>query len=90
VKLELPGAALTVPLIVPDELSVSPLGNDPPTIDQLYGVVPPVADRVCPYAPVVVAPGKEEVVMFGAAFTVRVNDWEALKPTASVTLTVNV
>jgi hypothetical protein len=39
---------------------------------------------------VVVAPGKEEVVMFGAAATVRVKDWEALKPTASVTLTVNV
>jgi hypothetical protein len=35
VKLELPGVALTVPLMVPDELSVKPLGSEPLTIDQL-------------------------------------------------------
>jgi hypothetical protein len=46
VKFEVP-EAVGVPLIVPlDEPSESPEGREPLTIDQLYGVTPPVATTV--------------------------------------------
>jgi len=38
--------AVGVPLSAPAELSVTPAGNAPAVIDQLYGVVPPVAAKV--------------------------------------------
>jgi hypothetical protein len=41
-------AAVGVPLICPAPLSVNPFGNAPALIDQLYGVVPPVAVTVAP------------------------------------------
>ena len=42
-----PPTAAGVPEITPLELSDSPAGNAPVTIDQVYGVVPPVAVNVC-------------------------------------------
>ena len=47
VKLEVP-TAVGVPVIAPaPELNAKPAGRAPPVIDQLYGVVPPVAASVC-------------------------------------------
>ena len=43
-------AAVGVPLICPALLSVSPAGKEPEEIDQLYGVVPPLAANVAVYA----------------------------------------
>lgn len=39
-------AVIGVPLIWPEEFSVSPAGKDPELADQLYGVFPPVAASV--------------------------------------------
>jgi hypothetical protein len=39
-------AAVGVPLICPELLRVNPAGNVPEEIDQLYGVVPPLAANV--------------------------------------------
>ena len=36
-----------VPEMVPAMLRLSPVGREPEAIDQLYGVVPPVAAKVC-------------------------------------------
>ena len=47
VKLDVP-VPVGVPLISPLELfSVSPAGNEPVLIDQVYGPAPPLAVRVC-------------------------------------------
>jgi len=46
-KDEVPAEPLETPLITPVlAASVSPDGSEPETIDQLYGVVPPVAESV--------------------------------------------
>ena len=42
-----PPAVVGVPEIMPLELSDSPAGKVPEDIDQVYGVVPPVAAKVC-------------------------------------------
>jgi hypothetical protein len=39
-------AVVGVPLICPELLRVNPAGNAPAVIDQLYGVVPPLAANV--------------------------------------------
>jgi hypothetical protein len=41
------GVPLTIP--VPDPM-VKPAGRAPEAMDQMYGVVPPVAVKVCEYA----------------------------------------
>ena len=41
-----PPVVVGVPEITPLEISVSPAGSVPEAIDQVYGVVPPVAIRV--------------------------------------------
>jgi hypothetical protein len=38
-------ACAGIPLIWPDEANNIPVGNDPEAIDQLYGGVPPLADK---------------------------------------------
>ena len=44
---------------------MSPAGNEPELIDHVYGVVPPVAERVAVYDEPVVPAGSEVVVMEG-------------------------
>ncbi len=69
VKLKLPDA-VGVPLTTPVPLdSVRPGGKAPTGIDQLKGVVPPVASSVWLYAEVNVASGRLEVVTTGTGFT---------------------
>jgi hypothetical protein len=46
--------------------SVIPAGREPAEIDQVYGVVPPVAPRAAPYPDPVFPPGREVVVMVSA------------------------
>jgi hypothetical protein len=46
VKLSVP-AAVGVPLIAPELLKLSPLGKLPEDTVQLYGGVPPEAERFC-------------------------------------------
>ena len=46
VKLVGPPALVGVPEITPEELKDNQEGNDPETIDQLYGLVPLLAIRV--------------------------------------------
>ena len=68
-------AAVGVPLICPALLSVNPAGNEPEEIDQLYGVVPPLAAKDAVYAAPTVPLVSDDVVMTGgctAAFTVSV------------------
>ena len=56
-------AVVGVPLICPVELlSVSPVGKEPALIDQLYGVVPPLACSVVEYPVPAVPPGSDAVV----------------------------
>jgi hypothetical protein len=40
-----------------------PAGSEPAEIDQVYGVVPPVADNANPYPEPVLAPGREVVII---------------------------
>src|SRR5688572_13292441 len=47
---------------------LSPAGNEPATTDHVYDPVPPVADRIVPYAVPTVAPGSEVVVTFTAPY----------------------
>jgi hypothetical protein len=87
-------AAVGVPLITPEVLSVNPAGKDPELIDQLYGVVPPVAANVDEYEVPAVPPGREEVVICTAvteAVTVMLRLAVAVcaGELESVTLTVN-
>ena len=58
-----PPAVVGVPLITPLELRVSPTGNVPEVMLQLYGAVPPVAVNVCEYAAPVVPFNKLPVVI---------------------------
>jgi len=73
VKFDVPDA-VGVPLMVPvDEPRERPAGRLPETIDQLYGVTPPVAWTVWEYAVPMVPFGRVVVVMTrsaGAALTV--------------------
>jgi hypothetical protein len=86
-------AVVGVPLICPVELlSVSPAGNDPALIDQLYGVVPPLACSVVEYAVPAVPPGNDVVVTFGGCAAAATATLKAFVPVlfaASVTCTVN-
>ena len=58
-------AVVGVPLICPVELNVTRRAKRPPLIDQLYGVVPPLACSVVEYPVPVVPPGSDEVVTVG-------------------------
>ena len=49
VKLKLP-AVVGVPVMIPFEFRVNPAGSWPATTTQVYGVVPPLADRPVEYA----------------------------------------
>ena len=56
-----------VPVIAPvEELSDKPVGKDPDMTAQVKLDGFPVAAKVCEYAPPVVPPGKEVVVIVGA------------------------
>lgn len=83
-----------VPLICPTLLNVSPVGNVPDGILQLYGVVPPVAAREAEYALFTCPVAKDDVVTCSAwapAATTILKLAVALSTGAllSVTLTVN-
>jgi len=68
-------AKVAVPLICPPLLRIKPTGSVPTEIDQLYGVVPPLAASDPEYALFTCPPGREDVVIVGgtkAAFTVSV------------------
>jgi hypothetical protein len=52
-----------VPLMTPAPLNVRPAGSVPTETDHVYGVVPPIAARVCEYAAPAVAAGKAVVVI---------------------------
>src|SRR5579863_3335805 len=82
-----------VPLMAPELLfKLSPAGKDPEAIDQVYGVVPPVAASwVAGYATPMVPAGSEVVVMERGgtcAFMVMLNGAFAVSPFASFTITV--
>jgi hypothetical protein len=62
VKLNTP-EAVGVPEIVPlPALKLTPVGSDPALIDHVYGVVPPLAERVVEYLFSVCAEGSPPVV----------------------------
>src|ERR1700733_2210391 len=65
VNVEVP-AVVGVPEMVPSLASDSPAGSDPEVTDQLYGLVPPEADRSWLYALPTVASGRLDVVIDGA------------------------
>jgi uncharacterized membrane protein len=82
-------AAVGVPAITPAPLKFKPAGSAPLVIDQLYGGVPPVADRLCKYASFTRPALRTLVVMLnGAGFTVRLRFADAITEAASVTRTV--
>lgn len=56
-------AVVGVPLIWPELLNVNPAGKLPELIDQLYGVVPPLAASVAEYEVLATPPGSEDVVI---------------------------
>ena len=73
-------------------MSVSPTGKEPALIDQLYGVVPPLACSVVEYAVPAVPLGGDAVVTVGgcaAAATAMLNAFVPVLFAASVTCTVN-
>ena len=86
-------AVVGVPEITPvDEARLNPAGKAPALIDQLYGVVPPLACSVVEYAVPAVPPGSDVVVIVGgcaAAATAMLNAFVAVLFAASVTCTVN-
>ena len=59
---------------------MSPAGNEPELIDHVYGVVPPVAERVAPYAAFTCPPISEVFVNWSggiALATFRLKDFVA-------------
>jgi hypothetical protein len=73
-------------------LSESPAGKEPELIDQLYGVVPPLACNVVEYVVPTVPAGSEVVVTVGgcaAAATAILSAFVAVLLAASVIFTVN-
>src|ERR1700690_2049244 len=52
-----------------DAFRLRPVGSIPPTIDQLYGTVPPLAVRVCEYEELTSTEGSDVVVMDGGGGT---------------------
>ena len=84
--------AVGVPLMTPVEaLMARPAGSEPTEIDHVYGVVPPVAVRVCEYATPCWPLGKEVELIesAGAATSIeRLVVLEAAGDPESVTLTM--
>lgn len=74
VKLAVPFGPVGVPLITPEELIVSPAGNDPALIEKVHVPAPPVSATVWLYAVPSVPAAKVVVVIFGIAVTVIVTD----------------
>jgi hypothetical protein len=65
-------AVVGVPEITPvDATRLNPAGNEPELIDQVYGVVPPLACSVAEYAVPTVPPGNDAVVTVACEPTVR-------------------
>ena len=86
-------AVVGVPEITPvDATRLNPAGNEPELIDQVYGVVPPLACKVVEYVVPTVPPGSAVVVTVGgcaAAATAMLKAFVPVLFTASVTCTVN-
>jgi hypothetical protein len=86
-------AVVGVPEITPvDAARFNPAGKEPELIDQVYGVVPPLACNVIENAVPTVPPGRDVVVTVGgcaAAATAMLNAFVAVLFAASVTFTVN-
>ena len=80
-------AVVGVPLICPVALSANPAGKAPALIDQLYGVVPPLACSVVEYPLPTAAPGSEPVMTFGSEVTCRVAVAVITLPTELLTAT---
>jgi hypothetical protein len=80
-----PPAVVGVPEITPLELSDSPADKVPEAIVQVYGVVPPVAARVCEEATPTVQDGNELVVILGDALIVIERGLVAVALVLSVT-----
>ena len=90
VMFDVPGAVGVPPTVQP--LSVSPAGNVPDVIEQLYGVVPPLASIVALYAMPTVPLGNEFVSVRAAGLITIVSGPEVVcvgEP-ESVTFTVTV
>lgn len=86
-------AAVGVPEMTPVlAFSDNPVGNVPDDTDQVYGAVPPVADKVVLYAIPMVPLGIEVVVIVRVDEGVTELDADdaALVPIALVAVTVNV
>jgi len=85
-------AAVGVPLITPPVLRLNPPGRLlPVSTDQVYGVSPPLADRVWVY-PIPISPSGsgDAVSIRGAVYTVRSNCLVVVPPRLSVNLMVKV
>ena len=82
-----------VPEITPvDATRLNPVGNEPELIDQVYGVVPPLACSVLEYVVPTVPPDNDVVVTVGgcaAAATAMLKAFVPVLFAASVTCTVN-
>jgi len=82
-------AAAGVPVIAPvEEFRLSGLGSVPEVIDQVKGAVPPDSVRVWLYAMPASPPGRDAVVIDGAALMVTAKAFVGAAPAASVTLIV--
>jgi hypothetical protein len=82
-----------VPLMVPEELGVSPPGRLPEVTDHVYGGVPPEAARACEYGVPTVPAGSDDVVIpkagaVMASESAAVVDTWALSVTRTVKLLV--
>ena len=90
VMFEVPGA-VGVPLTV-QPLSVNPAGSVPELIEQLYGVVPPLASMVALYATPTVPLGSELVSVSAAGLITMVSgpvvDWVGDSESVAFTVTV--
>jgi hypothetical protein len=90
VKLDVP-VPVGVPLITPvDATRDSPAGSDPELIDQLYGVMPPVAVNVVLYAVPCVAPGRPVLVTVKVAAANTSSETAAVAVLLSASVTANV
>ena len=82
-----------VPEITPvDATRLNPVGNEPELIDQVYGVVPPLACSVLEYVVLTVPPDNDVVVTVGGCAAAATAILKAFVPVlfaASVTCTVN-
>jgi hypothetical protein len=79
-------AADGVPVIWPvPAFRFRPAGREPELTDQLYGGVPPLAERDAVYADPALPAGRDAVVIASGGVIATENDFDAVIPFASLT-----